>query len=123
MLFNSILKNSKSVILNSLPKSINYCIKNSKSTNGNFSAFKQSYLNFDLKARFNKTTVEFNLQKRENVITRKYPNIWLRDLCQCPECFNKKVDEKTLDLTRTPLSVEPINFSEINDDLLKITCN
>ena len=42
-----ILKNSKSVILNSLPKSTNYCIKNSKSTNGNFSAFKQSYLNFD----------------------------------------------------------------------------
>jgi hypothetical protein len=123
MNISSFLTKSKSAILRSLPKSINHCSRNSKSTNENFSAFEQSYLNFDLKAKFNKTTVEFNLQKRENVIKRKYPNIWLRDLCQCPECFNKKVDEKTLDLTKTPLTIEPINFSEINDDLLKVTCN
>ena len=76
MLLINFLKSSKSSILKSLPNRVYHLVRNS--TFERCSEFKKNYSNFDLKTKFNKTTIEFSLHNKAKVIEKSFPNVWLR---------------------------------------------
>lgn len=55
-----------------------------------------------------------------------YPFVWLRDNCQCPQCFNATSKSRIMDL-KTNLKVKPIDidiqraFDRVSNDLEKST--
>ncbi|XP_026677583.1 uncharacterized protein LOC113466416 [Diaphorina citri] len=55
-----------------------------------------------------------------------YPFVWLRDNCQCPQCFNATSKSRIMDL-KTNLKVKPIDidiqraFDTVSNDLEKST--
>jgi hypothetical protein len=56
----------------------------------------------------------------------EYPMIWLRDNCQCAECFDPKTYTRTIDWDNFDFDVKPekveVNFKEkklFNQDLIK----
>jgi len=78
MLLNNFLNSSRRAFFKSLPNNVSRSSQKLNSTFEKCSEFKKNYSNFDLKTKFNKTTIEFSLRNKAKVIEKSFPNIWLR---------------------------------------------
>ncbi|KAI8714529.1 Trimethyllysine dioxygenase [Fusarium sp. LHS14.1] len=48
---------------------------------------------------------------------RTFPNLWLRDNCQCTQCVNQDTRQRNFDTFQLPEDVHPVNFSETEKHL------
>ncbi|KAI5461419.1 hypothetical protein BGZ63DRAFT_385813 [Mariannaea sp. PMI_226] len=45
-------------------------------------------------------------------VHRTFPNIWLRDNCQCTQCVNQDTRQRNFDTFQLPEDIHPVNFKE-----------
>lgn len=43
---------------------------------------------------------------------RTFPNLWLRDNCQCTQCVNQDTRQRNFDTFQLPEDIHPVNFTE-----------
>lgn len=85
----------------------------------------------DIHTFFNEKSIEFKLLKKDEPkpieLKKQFPYIWLRDSCNCKECYDSDADEKRNDLNQISLNIEPksirlLETSEKNKENFEIIC-
>ena len=122
---NSLIKGSKGIFRliyhRSLPNSERSYLYSNVVKNSTFTLNKPE---FNLSGKFETNHIEFSLNNNLKNIDKKYPYIWLRDLCRCPQCFNQKTEEKTIALANISIDIKPNFVASISKkDCIEITCN
>ena len=51
----------------------------------------------------------WNTEAKENI--NEYPAVWLRDNCQCPNCYNKHANARLLLMKNLDIEVQPKHIS------------
>ena len=74
-----------------------------------------------IKTNFNENYFEI---KFNNSNFKKFPYIWLRDSCNCKDCFDNQNHQHLIDLTKIPDDIRPIHISDVNSENseVEITC-
>ncbi|CAM1508193.1 Fc.00g050410.m01.CDS01 [Cosmosporella sp. VM-42] len=49
--------------------------------------------------------------------TRNFPNLWLRDNCQCQQCINQDTRQRNFDTFQLPTDIKPVSLEETPDHL------
>ncbi|KAH7165927.1 hypothetical protein EDB81DRAFT_754632 [Dactylonectria macrodidyma] len=50
-------------------------------------------------------------------VHRTFPNLWLRDNCQCTQCVNQDTRQRNFDTFQLPEDIHPVNFSQTQENL------
>ncbi|KAF4988275.1 hypothetical protein FDECE_15126 [Fusarium decemcellulare] len=52
---------------------------------------------------------------------KRFPNLWLRDNCQCTQCVNQDTRQRNFDTFQLPEDIRPLKFSE-TESHLEVEC-
>lgn len=58
--------------------------------------------------KHNYVVIKANAEKNEDE-ELKFPVVWLRENCQCPQCFDKNSLSRMLDFSKFNINVKPVD--------------